>query len=174
LTQFEAVVQAELPVLYRVARRLTSQPQDAEDLVGQALLLAARAWASFDGAHPRSWLLRILKNAASNARRAQHAVLPLEDRAHGGDTFEEVANRLAAASVLEYLDRLPIEYRLAVALCDLEGIDQEEAAQILEIPSATLRSRLHRGRKILRTALRGYSVAATHPKPSLTRVQTSP
>ena len=67
---FEEVALAEMPVLYRVARRLTGSDSDAEDLVGSALLQAMRSWSNFDGRHVRAWLIRILRNVhASELRR---------------------------------------------------------------------------------------------------------
>jgi RNA polymerase sigma-70 factor (ECF subfamily) len=176
LLDFEPSVTAELPVLYRVARRLTLNPQEAEDLVGEVLLLAAKAWSRFDGQHVRSWLLQILRNAYLNSlRHSRPTTRPLSglEASYGEppdptDTFETVANRLAAEKVMSSVDKLPIEYRMAITLCDLEDISQEEAAVILGIPLGTVRSRLHRGRKLLRPLLQGYS---NTPVPPLTQSQ---
>jgi RNA polymerase sigma-70 factor (ECF subfamily) len=65
-SNFEATALAELPVLYRVARRMTLNASTAEDLVGQTLLQAATAWKSFDGNYPRSWMIRIMQNIYRN------------------------------------------------------------------------------------------------------------
>ena len=86
---FESVVMAELPVLYRVAKRLVRSEADAEDLVGQSLLLAAKAWGQFDGRHVRSWLIRILKNEhlgrlRSRASRPETAIEDIVEPSEAG------------------------------------------------------------------------------------------
>jgi len=154
---FEDVALAELPVLYRVARRLTLSDTDAEDLVGQALLLAARGWNSFDGAHPRSWLIRILKNehlgmVRKKAGRTIEALEEVPEPLEEG-FWEEISWRAVGSDILRELDRLPEEYRIAVALCDVEEMSYEEAATAMEVPVGTVRSRLFRGRRMLRARL---------------------
>lgn len=155
--QFEEVVTAELPVMYRVARRLTLDAVDAEDLVGQVLFLAAKSWSAFDGEHPRSWLLKILRNEhLSGLRRkaVRPQTVPL-DRAQAA-AFEQ-RDTLGAAEIgsqlIEELDKLPEEYRLAVAFCDVEEMTYEDAAAAMDVPIGTVRSRLYRGRQMLRERL---------------------
>jgi DNA-directed RNA polymerase specialized sigma24 family protein len=80
-SEFEAAARTELPVLYRVARRLCRREEDAEDLVHQCLLQAFRGWNGFDGRHLRSWLIRIMRNehlGRSKSRQANDDALPLE------------------------------------------------------------------------------------------------
>jgi RNA polymerase sigma-70 factor, ECF subfamily len=152
---FESVVDAELPVLYRVALRLTRSQAEAEDLVGQTLYLAARAWAVFDGAHPRSWLIKILRNEHAGSARKRTKV-SLEDQPvepTGMEPWPEVDWKLVGDQILKALDQIPEDYRMAVALCDIEEVTREEAALALEVPLGTLNSRLHRGRSLLKVSL---------------------
>lgn len=154
---FEDVARAELPVLYRVATRLTRNEQDAEDLVGRCLLLASKAWDSFDGRYARSWLIRILKNEFLNSQRVvkNQPSASLDDVTEPSEDnfWAEISDRALVDALMDELDKLPDEYRLAVALCDIEGLSYEEAAEALEVPIGTVRSRLFRGRRMLRAGL---------------------
>ncbi len=154
---FSVVIDRELSVLYRVAKRLTLNPTHAEDLVGQTMLLAATHWENFDGRYPRSWLIQILRNEWMNTVRKGKvrrevdidAVLePAED-----DFWCAIDHSLDAETIIAALDKLPEEYRLAVTLCDVEELSYDEAAMALGVPVGTIRSRLFRGRKILRSRL---------------------
>jgi len=154
---FAEVAQAELPVLYRVARRLTLDPNRAEDLVGQTLLDAAKAWDAFDGQHPRSWLIKILQNNfRRELRRAGSRVetVAIEDSPEPScEIWHNLNWRAIGSRLVEELDKLPAEYRLAVTLCDMEELSYEEAAIAMNIPKGTVRSRLFRGRRMLRSRL---------------------
>lgn len=154
---FESVCMAELPVLYRVAKRLTLNGDDAEDLVGSALLKAARGWAQFDGAHPRSWLIRILRNEHLSVLRKSNlkSEATLEDISEPSDDgfWEEIAWRAVGDDIFRALDALPVEYRMAVTLCDVEEMSYEEASAAMDVPVGTVRSRLFRGRRLLRAKL---------------------
>jgi RNA polymerase sigma-70 factor (ECF subfamily) len=155
--RFEDVARGELSVLFRVAVRLTRHDQDAEDLVSRTLLLAAKAWDNFDGRHARSWLIRILKNEFFNSRRSGKGAgnVALDDVAEPADEgfWVAVSDRALGQALMEELDRLPEEYRLAVVLCDVEEMSYDEAASALEVPIGTVRSRLFRGRRMLRARL---------------------
>lgn len=152
---FEKVVDQELPLLYRVALRLARNPSEAEDLVGQTLYLAARAWAVFDGAHPRAWLLRILRNEHLGTIRKHQITTSLDETSEPSTEgyWQEIDWSLIGEQILKVLDMLPEDYRLAVTLCDVEELTREEAAEALEIPIGTINSRLHRGRAMLRAKL---------------------
>jgi RNA polymerase sigma-70 factor (ECF subfamily) len=155
--RFEDVARAELPVLYRMATRLARNPDDAEDLVSQTLLLAHRAWANFDGSYARSWLLKILKNEfyATRRRKGAGTNVSIDDVEEPSDEgfWKEISWAAVGERVMQELDALPEEYRLAVALCDVEEMSYEEVAKALEVPVGTVRSRLFRGRRLLRAKL---------------------
>jgi len=161
---FARYVVPELDVLLRVALSITRQPADAEDLVQETLLRAYRSIEGFDGAHPRAWLLTILRNAEINRhRRRRPELLDDPDRAMDrlaamatderdgpealvvGETFDTVVD--------EALRALPDRYRQLVLLVDVDGLTYAEAAQALGIPVGTVMSRLHRARGRIRTRL---------------------
>lgn len=155
--KFEKVVDQELAVLYRVARRLSLNDTDAEDLVSQTLYLAAKAWDRFDGQHARSWLIQILRNEHLGRVRksARHPEVALEDVPELSEEgyWVNIDHQLIHSEILVVVDRLPEEYRLAVVLCDIEGMTRQDAASALEISEGTINSRLHRGRNLLRAQL---------------------
>ncbi len=155
---FESSVQDELPVLYRVARRMGCSNEEAEDVVQSAVLKAFKAWDKFDGRHLRSWLIRILRNErlmALRSRDEQHSSI---DEAESFDIpdepfWETLSWKLQAEKVIEELQNLPDIYRMAVHLCDVEELTYEEAAEAMDVPVGTVRSRLFRARAMLRQRL---------------------
>jgi RNA polymerase sigma-70 factor (ECF subfamily) len=155
--QFETVVTAELDILFRVARLLVRRAEDAEDLVGQTLFLAAKAWDKFDGTYPRSWMIQILRNEhfANLRRKGGRHDVPLDEVCEPSDEgfWEEIEWKLVGDLILDELAELPDEYRMAVALCDVEAMSYEEAAYAMQVPLGTVRSRLYRGRNLLRARL---------------------
>jgi RNA polymerase sigma-70 factor, ECF subfamily len=165
---FDAYVVPEIEVLYRVARSLTGQHADAEDLVQDTLLRAFRSVDRFDGQHPRAWLLTILRNAEHNRHRRQRPVL-LDDPDDVTDLAaadlargpEELVVDAAFDDCVERAFRaLPDRYRRAVALVDVDGLSYADAAVILGVPVGTVMSRLHRARARIRKALAAESVAS--------------
>jgi RNA polymerase sigma-70 factor (ECF subfamily) len=164
---FDAYVVPEMEVLYRVARSLTGQHADAEDLVQDTLLRAFRSVDRFDGQHPRAWLLTILRNAEHNRHRRQRPVLlddpddvtdlSAADTAQGPE--ELVVDTAFDASVERAFRALPDRYRRAVALVDIDGLSYADAAVILEVPVGTVMSRLHRARARIRKGLAAEGVA---------------
>lgn len=158
---FEATALGELGLLYRVARRLAINPTEAEDLVSQTLLAAAKSWEGFDGRHPRSWLVTILKNEhlkAIRRRGSRPRTVSMEEGVEltQGDLGEELDQRAFVDDILRELDSLPEDFRMAVALCDVEQMSYEDAATSLGVPIGTVRSRLFRGRRLLRERLKAW------------------
>ncbi|OGG54794.1 MAG: hypothetical protein A3F84_21780 [Candidatus Handelsmanbacteria bacterium RIFCSPLOWO2_12_FULL_64_10] len=157
--RFEALVLPHLDALYGAAVRMTRHRQDAEDLVQETCLRAYRFLDRLeDEGRCRAWLFRILTNTFINLyRRAQRApeTVALEEgetevRASEGEVSLEAVmdDELKAA-----LDALPDEYRVAVLMSDVEAFTYDEIAEILGCPVGTVRSRIHRGRNLLRTHL---------------------
>jgi RNA polymerase sigma-70 factor (ECF subfamily) len=166
--RFEEDLLALADDAWRVARRLSRDPAEAEDLVQEAYVRAIRSWRSYEpGTNLRAWLLRIVHNLAiDNARRRQLAPEsePLEegdyylynrlDGADGnGSEIDQLIERLSQGPVLDALAALPQNFREVVVLVDLGDFSYQEAADALEIPIGTVMSRLHRGRRALKTAL---------------------
>lgn len=161
LRSWEEVALAELPVLYRVAKRLTSNTTLAEDLVAQTLLDAGKAWDAFDGEFTRSWLIRILQNNfKKDIRRAasRPQTLPIEEQivAKECDVWGELNWGAIGPQIIEEVDSLLEEYRMTITLCDIEEMSYEEAAEAMGVPIGTVRSRLFRARRILREKLAHY------------------
>ncbi len=169
--QFEGLLFEHLPVMHAVARRLTRSATDAEDLVQETCL---RAYRFFDGFEPgtnfRAWLLRILKNGFINAwhqRQSsprvesldlseeawQHHVASVAYSPFTSDPESELGRTLLREDIDEALASLPVEFRMVVILCLLEGFSYQETAEVLEIKIGTVMSRLHRGRKALQARL---------------------
>ena len=153
--------------IYRVARRLTSSREEAEDLVQETYARAFRNWRSFQtGTNLRAWLFRILTNLnIDRGRREQRApdMQPMEE----GDYFlynrleetgsepqeEKIIERLSQDSVVQALASVPHDFRDVIVLVDIGEFSYRDAAQILDIPVGTVMSRLHRGRRILKHEL---------------------
>lgn len=167
---FTQFVLPEVGVLLRVARSMTRRDADAEDLVQDTLLRAFRAIDRFDGEHPRSWLLTIMRNAEINRHRRRRPDL-LDDpddtvsgiaavAAPAGDEPEAIVVRQAFdAVVADALAKLPRRYREIVHLVDLDGLSYAEAAAVLKIPTGTVMSRLHRARSRMRDRLAAAGLA---------------
>jgi RNA polymerase sigma-70 factor (ECF subfamily) len=135
--------------LWAVAVRTLHHPEDAADVVQEALVAAYRRAGSYRGeASVRTWLHRILVNACIDRIRQERRriTVPLADRdlpVRRPDLATELATRLA---VRDALAALPVEQRMAVVLVDVQGWPVAEAAEILEIPVGTVKSRCARGR----------------------------
>jgi len=155
--------------VYRVARRLVSTREEAEELVQDTYARAFRSWRSFTpGTNMRAWLLRILTNLnVDRGRKIQRTpdLQPLEEgdyylanklaAAEGEQTLEQdqVVERLSQNGVVDALADLPHDFRDVVVLVDIGEFSYSDAAQILDVPIGTVMSRLHRGRRILKQTL---------------------
>ncbi len=149
-------------MLYRVALTLAGQPADAEDLVQDTLLRAYRAVDRFDGAHPRAWLLTILRNTHRNRARLrlplllsqdQHAASVLDTAGAEPSAEDLVVDGMFEAVVARALAALPTIHRVVVQLVDVDGLSYADAAQALGVPRGTVMSRLHRARARIRHSL---------------------
>jgi RNA polymerase sigma-70 factor (ECF subfamily) len=167
---FRRYVEPEVAVLYRVAVSLTRHHADAEDLVQDTLVRAYRAVDRFDGAHPRAWLLTILRNTHRNQLRTRLPVLVRDDEDDGllaaagavRSAEDLVVDAQFEAVVAEALQALPTKHRVVVQLVDVDGLSYAEAAEALGIPRGTVMSRLHRARIRIRNRL--ADAAITPPR----------
>jgi RNA polymerase sigma-70 factor (ECF subfamily) len=169
--EFERTALPVMPVLYRVAVRMTRRPEAAADLVQETMLRAYRTFGNFaPGTNAKAWLFTILYSIAANTwRREQRepdAMDPdaLEERFSGAASAVREHPEIAlirqidsAPEVEAALGRLPEPFRSAVLLVDMEELTYEEAAAALECPVGTLRSRLHRARRQLFVELADYA-----------------
>ena len=166
--RFEEDALALSDQVYRVARHLVGSREEAEDLMQETYARAFRSWRSFQpGTNLRAWLLRILTNLnIDRGRRLQRTpdTQPLEESDYflvdrleetGGPISEEerVDERLSQDSIVEALAAVPHDFRDVIVLVDIGDFSYADAAQILDIPIGTVMSRLHRGRRILKSHL---------------------
>lgn len=165
--EFEALLAPQLDALYRTARRMTRNADDAEDLVQDTAVRAFRAFAQFQkGTNFRAWIFRVLTTTFINRQRAagRQPVIESVDEEHAAGIYDHIADdaptpetavleRLSMADIVGAMDTLPRDFAAAVQMADVEGLDYQEVANALGIPVGTVRSRLHRGRRLLRTAL---------------------
>ncbi len=162
---FEEIVEKYSDFVYNVAFRMMGKPEDAEDVAQDAFISAYRALDRFRGdARVTTWLYRITVNAAlmklrkeKRARTLTQTGLEDVDLPDWGATPEQSAVTSELGEKLqEGISMLQPELRGAVILRDVEGLSNAEAAEALEITVSSLKSRLHRGRILLRKYLSDY------------------
>lgn len=155
---WEEVARTHGRFLYNVAYRLTGNDDDAFDLVQEALLRVRKGLETYQPGSMEGWLSRIVTNVfldeVRRKRRRPIEVLPEDPERLLPSTpgADEATDRLSDEVQLA-LRRLPEEFRTAVVLCDVVGLSYEEIADAVAVPVGTVRSRIHRGRRLLREAL---------------------
>ncbi len=164
---------------YNLARWLTRDDHDAQDIVQESYLRAFRSFGGFRGDNARPWLLAIVRNTCytwlKQHRRAEVEV-PYDDDIHGGEDRvdgggggahdtnpEAILARLDDVRLIdEALQRLPVGYREVVVLRDIEDLSYKEIAAVAGLPIGTVMSRLARGRKLLVTHLTQLRDGGSH------------
>lgn len=169
---FEEEIIPHLDAMYNFALRLTSDPSDAEDLVQDTIVKAFRFFSSYEkGTNAKAWLFRILKNSYINNYRKKSKKPSQVDydevstfyetiraeRTDTSDLEDKMFRELIDDDISNALDELPEDFRTVVLLCDVEGFTYEEIANMLDVPIGTIRSRLHRGRNLLKAQLMEYA-----------------
>ena len=180
--EFEKLVERTQRQAYNIAYRMTGNRDDAEDLTQEAYLRAYRSFGTYNRQMPfESWFFRILSNLFIDLLRRRPKQKPLSlDQPMGDEENEEnlllqlpdeeanpernlldqvMDERLQAA-----LATLPEAFRVAVLLCDVEGRSYEEIAQIMGSSIGTVRSRIHRGRSLLRRQMDAQNQPAEKPR----------
>ncbi len=172
-SSWDEIVRQHSHRVFRLAYRLTGNRHDAEDLTQEVFVRVFRSLASYQPGTFEGWLHRITTNLfLDQARRKQRIrfdSLPddVGDRlaGHLPTPDDGYADQLFDPDVELALAELPPDFRVAVVLCDIEGLSYEEIADVLDVKIGTVRSRIHRGRSRLRKAL-----AHRAPTPDRTRV----
>jgi RNA polymerase sigma-70 factor (ECF subfamily) len=169
---FQVEIIPHLELLYNFALRLTSDPVDAEDLVQDTVVKAFRFFSSFErGTNAKAWLYRIMKNSYINNYRRKSKrpaevdfdeIAPFYDTiraefTESTDLEQKLYDNLMDDDVSIALQSLPEDFRTVVTLCDIDGFTYEEIANMLDVPIGTIRSRLHRGRNLLKAELIEYA-----------------
>jgi RNA polymerase sigma-70 factor (ECF subfamily) len=173
--EFEHEAVPHMDILYNYALRMTANADDANDLVQETYLKAYRFWDKYEkGTNIRAWLFRIMKNSYINRYRKETKEPETVDyndiqnfyntiryeSSDPNDLQEKIFGGLLEDDVARAIESLPEDFRTVVILCDIEGLSYEEIADFVDCPIGTVRSRLHRGRKMLRAKL--FSYAKTH------------
>jgi len=170
--EFEGLLMLHLDASYGIAFHLTRNRDEAEDLIQESAIRAFRAFHSFEqGTNFKAWFSKILLNCFRNqhrSRKREPASAALEDvpelylykqaqgfEAYGSDTNPAaiVISKMSEDQIRSAIGLLPQEYRVVCVLYFMEEFAYQEIADILDCPVGTVRSRLHRGRKILQKAL---------------------
>jgi RNA polymerase sigma-70 factor (ECF subfamily) len=158
IPSWEEIAREHGRFLYNVAYRLTGNDPDAQDLVQEALLRVRRGLASYTPGSLEGWLARIVTNVFLDEmrRRQRRPVAPMPEHADlvlpPSPAADEVRDVLSE-DVQFALDAMPEEFRTAVVLCDVVGLSYDDIAVATGVPVGTVRSRIHRGRRLLRKAL---------------------
>ncbi|MEX0648081.1 MAG: sigma-70 family RNA polymerase sigma factor [Balneolaceae bacterium] len=169
---FNEEILPHLDALYNFGLRLTADPNDTEDLVQDTVVKAYRFFSSYEkGTNAKAWLFRILKNSYINNYR-KRAKKPQEvdydevatfyetiraERTETSDLEDKMFRELIDDDISGALDDIPEDFRTVVLLCDVEDFTYEEIANMLDVPIGTIRSRLHRGRNLLKAQLMEYA-----------------
>jgi RNA polymerase sigma-70 factor (ECF subfamily) len=143
-----------------VAFRLAGNNDDAQDLVQEALLRVRKGLERYEPGSLEGWLARIVTNiflddVRRKQRRPTDALPDDPDRVVPPSPAADVSSRQLSETVQAALASLPPEFRVPVVLCDVADQSYEQIAIVLDIPLGTVRSRIHRGRRLLRAALTG-------------------
>ncbi|MDK8896348.1 sigma-70 family RNA polymerase sigma factor [Corynebacterium sp. MSK004] len=182
---FEEQALPLLDQLYGGAMRLTRNPQDAEDLIQETYLKAYSNFDSFkQGTNLKAWLYRIMTNTYINSyRKAKRR--PVESSADELSDFQlyttaghdstglesaevEALKQMPDSEISEAMNDLPEDYRMVVYYADVVGLAYKEIADVMGTPLGTVMSRLYRGRKLLRAALKDVArekgIGRNHPE----------
>lgn len=157
---FAQLILPHLDAAYNLARWLTHNDQDAQDMVQDACLRAFRFLPGFRGSNSRVWLLTIVRNTCYTwlqQRRQDELTTPFDEEIH--DIESDALNpevlhlkRIEHDKIKESLESLPVEYREVIVLRELEGLSYKDISAIVHVPLGTVMSRLARARR----QLQGY------------------
>jgi RNA polymerase sigma factor (sigma-70 family) len=169
---FEEEFLPQIDALYTFAYHLTYNEDDANDLVQETYLKAFRFIDKYiEGTNAKAWLFKILKNAFINQYRKKskqptkvdyEEVVNFHDEEDSSfssymDLREEMFQDMMGDEVTNAINALPVDFRVVILLCDVEGFTYEEISKIIDIPIGTVRSRLHRARNMLKEKLKEYA-----------------
>ena len=165
LASFETAVLPHLDAAYNLARWLTRNDADAEDVVQEAYMRAFKFFGGFHGDDGRAWLLEIVRNTSytwMQRNRSPELNMPLDDepREVEGDDLnpEELLLQKADAQTLrQAVEELPLEFREVLVLRELDEMSYKQIAAVADLPLGTVMSRLARARKRLQHILVGHT-----------------
>ncbi len=161
-----------MPCLYNYALKLTMNGEDAKDLLQETYLKAYRSWKSFEeGTNIKGWLYRIMKNAYINIYRKKskepkkieysetYSISNVLSHQRYDTSYPVVKHfdEVFEDEIARSMESLPSNFRTVVLLSDVEDLKYAEIAKMVSCPVGTVRSRLHRGRKVLQQKLSNYA-----------------
>jgi RNA polymerase sigma-70 factor (ECF subfamily) len=158
---FEQRIMPHLNAAHNLARWLTRNAHDAEDLVQEAYLRAFRSFETLEGQDSKAWLLTVVRNTCFTwlKKKGGQPAVEFDEQMHGGDDSPNaeafLLNQAALSSLNDCLEALPVEFREAIVLRELEELSYKEISDIARVPIGTVMSRLARGRKRLQECLAG-------------------
>ncbi|MBZ0182752.1 MAG: sigma-70 family RNA polymerase sigma factor [Melioribacteraceae bacterium] len=170
--EFEQEAMPHMDALYNFALRMTGDPEDADDLVQETYLKAFKFFDKFEkGTNCKAWMFRILKNSFINDYRKtskEPDKVDYDDIQNFYETIkssdvktqhvqEDVFSQLLDDDISKAITNLPEDFRTVIILSDIEGFTYEEIADFVDCPVGTVRSRLHRARKMLYASLYDYA-----------------
>jgi RNA polymerase sigma-70 factor, ECF subfamily len=170
--EFEREAMPHMSLLHNYAYKMTGNELDADDLVQDTYLRAYRFFHKFEkGTNCKAWLFRIMKNLfINNYRKNQKQPNKVDydeienffetiksDKLDSNDLQEKVFANLLDDELTRALNSMQDDFKTVVILCDIEGLSYEEIADFVQCPIGTVRSRLHRGRKMLQQKLLSYA-----------------
>ena len=170
--EFESEALPHMDALYNFALKMTGEPDDAHDLVQETFLKAFRFFDKFErGTNCKAWLFRILKNSFINDYRKQSKEPDKVDYDDVQNFYETIKlseiksqhvesdafSNLLDDDISKAISNLPEDFRTVIILSDIEGFNYEEIAEFIDCPIGTVRSRLHRARKMLYAKLYDYA-----------------
>jgi RNA polymerase sigma-70 factor (ECF subfamily) len=170
--EFETEAFPHKDILFNFALRTTGDRDDAHDLLQETFMKAFRFWDKFEkGTNMRAWLFRIMKNSYINRYRKETREPGMvdyddvenfydsirDDSTDSNDLQKRMYSNMLSDEVTAALQSLPEDFRTVVILCDIEGLMYDEISEFLNCPIGTVRSRLHRGRKMLEEKLYDYA-----------------
>jgi RNA polymerase sigma-70 factor (ECF subfamily) len=159
--RFEQTVLCHIDAAFNLARWMIRNNQDAEDIVQESFLRAYKYFSSFQGGNSRSWLLTIVRNTCYtwlHENQAQGLTVDLNEEISGtefglDDPEQSLQIKVDQQSVIQALEKLPVEYRELIVLRELEEMSYKEIALIAGVPIGTVMSRLARARRRLKECL---------------------
>lgn len=171
---FEVEALPHMDALYRTALRMLKNQSDAEDLVQEAFAKAYRFWDKFEpGSNCRAWLFKIMTNIFINDYRSKsrspvsvnvdeiddyYLYKQMDSLEQDGDPEQTLFSKIFDDDVKKAIEELPDDFKMVVVLSFLEGFSYQEIAEITDLQLGTVKSRLHRGRKLLQKKLYDYAI----------------
>jgi len=172
--RFQQVIMPHLDAAYNLARWLTRNDSDAQDVVQEACMRAFKYFDGFEGENPSAWLLAIVRNSCFTWMRRNHpsevvagseaitdettasgaTILGVDNRELSSDPETLLIERRDRMQANELVQRLPAEYREVIVLREIEDLSYREIADVVGIPIGTVMSRLARARKMLQDSWR--------------------